>query len=77
MSPFLGNESHPQTLIVTVQWCIKALGLLLEDEGFVTEVSAMAGGSHFVWILLLLSCVFQASDNRHGKLHYSIPIILC
>lgn len=29
----------------------------------------MAGGSHFLWILLL-SCVFQASDNRHGKEQY-------
>ncbi|XP_045907301.1 golgin subfamily A member 4 isoform X1 [Micropterus dolomieu] len=25
----------------------------------------MAGGSHFIWIPFLLSCVFQASDNRH------------
>ncbi|KAK9539375.1 hypothetical protein VZT92_004485 [Zoarces viviparus] len=25
----------------------------------------MAGGSRFVWIPFLLSCVFQASDNRH------------
>ncbi|XP_074506446.1 uncharacterized protein LOC141776628 isoform X1 [Sebastes fasciatus] len=25
----------------------------------------MAGGSRFIWIPVLLSCVFQASDNRH------------
>lgn len=27
----------------------------------------MAGVSDFIWIPLLLSCVFPASDNRHGK----------
>ncbi|XP_056248474.1 myosin heavy chain, cardiac muscle isoform isoform X1 [Seriola aureovittata] len=26
---------------------------------------AMAGGSHFIWIPLLLSCIVQASDNTH------------
>lgn len=31
----------------------------------------MAGLSYFTWIPLLLSCVFQASDNRYGKEQYA------
>ncbi|XP_075953495.1 uncharacterized protein LOC142956075 [Anarhichas minor] len=37
----------------------------------------MAGGSRFVWIPFLLSCVFQASDNRHvqqEEIHLNGPL---
>lgn len=27
----------------------------------------MAGGSNFIWIPLLLTCIVQASDNKHVK----------
>lgn len=31
------------------------------------QAAAMAGGSHFLWIPLVLSVLFKASDNRHGE----------
>uniref|UniRef100_A0A8D3DS72 B30.2/SPRY domain-containing protein n=1 Tax=Scophthalmus maximus TaxID=52904 RepID=A0A8D3DS72_SCOMX len=38
------------------------------------QAAAMAGGSHFLWIPLVLSVLFKASDNRH--VHHGVDTII-